>query len=154
MWPIPRTQTKEERSEFPASGPAPFCDAAWSSCGTGPAWPIGWMGNRSRPQRGRLALVRHHYIELATISSLNSSSLIERHVTPMQDTPQRRDGTNVGASYLDASPTKLRTGLQVASNTVRRPDPRRCPRSVHPPLVSRHEKTQTQLLQTGLDRRR
>jgi hypothetical protein len=54
-----------------------------------------------------------------------ASSLIERHVTPMKDTPQRRDGTNVEASYLDARPTKLRTGLQVASNTVRRPDPRR-----------------------------
>ena len=32
---------------------------------------------------------------------------------------------NAGTSYLDARPTKWRTGLQVASNTVRRPDPGR-----------------------------
>lgn len=32
---------------------------------------------------------------------------------------------NAGTSYLDARPTKWRTGLQVGSNTVRRPDPGR-----------------------------
>ena len=152
MCPIPPTQTQEERSKFPASGPAPFCDAAWSSCGTGPAWPIGWMGNRSRPQRGRLALVRHHYIELATISSLNSSSLIDRHARLCRIRPRGVTGRMSERVISMQAPPNCEQVCR--SHPIQFAVPILADDREVFTLVSRHEKTQTQLLQTGLDRRR